>query len=50
MNKETYDSLTLTRWLDKSGKPIEVKSPGSGRNQKETMRKRICPGSRMNGS
>ena len=23
MDKETYDSLTLTRWLDKSGKPIE---------------------------
>ena len=23
MNKETYDSLPLTRWLDKSGKPIE---------------------------
>ena len=23
MDKETYDSLPLTRWLDKSGKPIE---------------------------
>ena len=23
MHKETYDSLPLTRWLDKSGKPIE---------------------------
>ena len=23
MDKETYDSLSLTRWLDKSGKPIE---------------------------
>ena len=23
MNKETYNSLPLTRWLDKSGKPIE---------------------------
>ena len=23
MNKETYDSLPLTRWLDKSDKPIE---------------------------
>ena len=23
MNKETYDSLPLMRWLDKSGKPIE---------------------------
>ena len=23
MVKETYDSLPLTRWLDKSGKPIE---------------------------
>ena len=23
MNKETYDSLPLTRWQDKSGKPIE---------------------------
>ena len=23
MNKGTYDSLPLTRWLDKSGKPIE---------------------------
>ena len=22
MNKETYDSLLLSRWLDKSGKPI----------------------------
>ena len=22
-DKETYDSLPLTRWLDKSGKPIE---------------------------
>ena len=22
MDKETYDSLPLTRWLDKSGKPI----------------------------
>ena len=23
MDKETYDSLPLTKWLDKSGKPIE---------------------------
>ena len=23
MHKETYDSLPFTRWLDKSGKPIE---------------------------
>ena len=23
MDKETYDSLPLTRWFDKSGKPIE---------------------------
>ena len=23
MDKETYDSLPLTRWLDKSGRPIE---------------------------
>ena len=23
MDKEIYDSLPLTRWLDKSGKPIE---------------------------
>ena len=23
MDKETYDSLQLTRWLDKSGKPME---------------------------
>ena len=23
MDKETYDSLPLTRWLGKSGKPIE---------------------------
>ena len=23
MDKETYDSLPLTRWLDKSGKPID---------------------------
>ena len=23
MDKETYDSLPLTRWLEKSGKPIE---------------------------
>ena len=23
MDKEMYDSLPLTRWLDKSGKPIE---------------------------
>ena len=23
MDKETYDSLPLTRWLDKSSKPIE---------------------------
>ena len=23
MNKETYDSLPLTRWLEKTGKPIE---------------------------
>ena len=23
MDKETYDSLPLTRWLDKSGKPIK---------------------------
>ena len=23
IDKETYDSLPLTRWLDKSGKPIE---------------------------
>ena len=26
MDKETYDILPLTRWLDKSGKPIEVQS------------------------
>ena len=26
MDKETYDSLPLTRWLDKSGKPIYQKS------------------------
>ena len=23
MDKETYDSIPLTRWLDKSGKPID---------------------------
>ena len=28
MDKETYDSLRLTRWLDKSGKPIESKIVG----------------------
>ena len=37
MDKETYDSLPLTRWLDKSGKPIE----DHPELPKETTRKTI---------
>ena len=37
MDKETYDSLPLTRWLDKSGKPIE----GHPELPKETLEKTI---------
>ena len=32
MDKETYDSLPLTRWLDKSGKPIEDHTPNYQRS------------------
>ena len=32
MDKETYDSLPLTRWLDKSGKPIERSSRIAGKS------------------
>ena len=37
MDKETYDSLPLTKWLDKSGKPIE----DHPELPKETTRKTI---------
>ena len=37
MDKETYDSLPLTRWLDKSGKPIE----DHPELPKDTMKKTI---------
>ena len=42
MDKETYDSLPLTRWLDKSGKPIE----DHPELPKEPSEKTILKGSR----
>ncbi|XP_063720211.1 myosin-11-like [Symsagittifera roscoffensis] len=40
MDKETYDSLPLTRWLDKSGKPIEDHPEYSEEAQKQTTLKK----------
>ena len=40
MDKETYDSLPLTRWLDKSGKPIEDYSELPEEPQKKTILKK----------
>ena len=40
MNKETYDSLPLTRWLDKSGKPIEDHPELPKDTTKETILKK----------
>ena len=40
MDKETYDSLPLTRWLDKSGKPIEDHPELPGEPQKKTILKK----------
>ena len=38
--KETYDSLPLTRWLDKSGKPIEDYPKLPAEHQEKTILKR----------
>ena len=40
MDKETYDSLPITRWLDKSGKPIEDHPELSTELQESTTLKR----------
>ena len=40
MDKETYDSLPLTRWLDKSGKPIEDHPELPEEPQKKTILKK----------
>ena len=40
MDKETYDSLPLTRWLDKSGKPIEDRPELPKDTTKETILKK----------
>ena len=40
MDKETYDSLPLTRWLDKSGKPIEDHPELPKNTTKETILKK----------
>ena len=40
MDKETYDSLPLTRWLDKSGKPIEDHPELPTEHQPKTILKR----------
>ena len=40
MDKETYDSLPLTRWLDKSGKPIEDHPELPEEPQKKTFLKK----------
>ena len=40
MDKETYDSLSLTRWLDKSGKPIEDHPELPEEPQKKTILKK----------
>ena len=40
MDKETYDSLPLTRWLDKSGKPIEDHPELPKDTTKETILKK----------
>ena len=41
MDKETYDSLPLTRWLDKSGKPIEDHPELPKKPPKKTILKKI---------
>ena len=40
MDKETYDNLPLTRWLDKSGKPIEDHPKLPEEPQKKTILKK----------
>ena len=40
MDKETFDSLPLTRWLDKSGKPIEDHPELPEEPQKKTILKK----------
>ena len=40
MDKETYDGLPLTRWLDKSGKPIEDHSELPKERPEKTILKR----------
>ena len=40
MDKETYASLPLTRWLDKSGKPIEDHPELSKKPPKKTILKK----------
>ena len=40
MDKETYDSLSLTRWLDKSGKPIKDHPELRAEHQGKTILKR----------
>ena len=40
MEKETYDSLPLTKWLEKSGKPIEDHAELPAEHQEKTIMKR----------
>ena len=40
MDKETYDSLPLTRWLDKSGKPIKDHPESPKERPEKTILKR----------
>ena len=40
MDKETYDSLPLTRWLDNSGKPIEDHPELPKKSPEKTILKR----------
>ena len=40
MDKETYESLQLTKWPDKSGKPIEDHHELPAEHQRKTILKR----------
>ena len=40
MDEETYDNLPLTRWLAKSGKPIEDHPELPAEHQERTVMKR----------
>ena len=43
MDKETYDSLPLTKWLDKSGKPIEDQPELPKERPEKTMPMELMP-------